>query len=235
MLNKIFIDIQKNKKEWLKSKKGSDFEDRIETSLKRNGFNRINKDDKNIKLILNSIKNSVLDKKSNDIIDNIYYETDKSIANCFICQPYGSQNFPDFLIFTNKKIIPIEIKYSSGKSFNPMWNSNLPKANAIYIFGSYGREDVTFFLGRDVLPMSEREALIDFFSEIKKSENNFRKNLKDKVNEGNAIFDRGFDVYVRRAYQQDKSINKNAEVDYFSHKNRIDCENNVIRFCDCLE
>lgn len=116
-----------------------------------------------------------------------------------------------------------------------MWNSNLPKANAIYIFGSYGREDVTFFLGRDVLPMSEREALIDFFSEIKKSENNFRKNLKDKVNEGNAIFDRGFDVYVRRAYQQDKSINKNAEVDYFSHKNRIDCENNVIRFCDCLE
>ena len=169
MLNKIFIDIQKNKKEWLKSKKGSDFEDRIETSLKRNGFNRINKDDKNIKLILNSIKNSILDKKSNDIIDNIYYETDKSIANCFICQPYGSQNFPDFLIFTNKKIIPIEIKYSSDKSFNPMWNSNLPKANAIYIFGSYGREDVTFFLGRDVLPMSEREALIDFFSEIKKS------------------------------------------------------------------
>ena len=228
MLNKIFIDIQKNKKEWLKSKKGSDFEDRIEASLKRYGFNRIDKDDKNIKSILNSIKNSILDKKSNDIIDNIYCERDKSLGNCFICQPYGSQNFPDFLIFTNRKIISIEIKYSSGKSYSPIWNSNLPKANAIYIFGSYGRGDVTFFLGCDVLPMPEREELIDFFSKIKKLENNFRKKLKEKVKNNGAIFDRGFDVYIRRAYQQDKSINDNAEVNYFSHKNRIDCENNII-------
>lgn len=235
MLNKIFIDIQKNKKEWLKSKKGSEFEDRIETSLKQNGFNRIGKDDKNIKPILNSIKNSILDKKSNDIIDNIYYKTNKSLGNCFICQPYGSQNFPDFVIFTNKKIIPIEIKYSSGKSYSPMWNSNLPKANAIYIFGSYGREDITFFLGCDVLPMSERDELINFFSEIKKLENNFRKKLKEKVKNNNALFDRGFDVYVRRAYQQDKSINNNAEIDYFSHKNRMYCENSVIKFCESLE
>lgn len=234
MLNKIFIDIQNNKKEWLKSKKGSEFEDRIEASLKRNGFNRLDKNDENIKSIIAYIKKDILDKKSNNIIDNVYYETDRSIGNCFICQPYGSQDFPDFLIFTNKKIIPIEIKYSSGKSSSPMWNGNLPKANAIYIFGSYGREDVTFFLGYDVLPMSEREALIDFFTEIKKSENNFRKNLKNKVNKGYAIFDRGFDVYIRRAYQQDKSINSNAEIDYFSHKNRIKCENNVIKFCDSL-
>ena len=235
MLNKIFIDIQKNKKEWLKSKKGSDFEDRIEASLKRYGFNRIDKDDKNIKSILNSIKNSILDKKSNDIIDNIYCERDKSLGNCFICQPYGSQDFPDFLIFTNKKIISIEVKYSGSKSSKPMWNSNLPKANAIYIFGSYGREDVTFFLGSDVLPMPEREELINFFDEIKKLENNFRKNLKEKIKNDNAVFNRGFDVWIKRAYQQDKIINNNPEIDYFSHINRIDCENNVIRFCEILE
>ena len=235
MLNKIFIDIQKNKKEWLKSKKGSDFEDRIEASLKRNGFNRINKDDKNIKLILNSIKNRILDKKSNDIIDNTYYKDDKSLGNCFICQPYGSQDFPDFLIFTNKKIISIEVKYSGSKSSKPMWNSNLPKANAIYIFGSYGKEDVTFFLGSDVLPMSEREELINFFDEIKKLENNFRKKLKEKAKNNTNEFNRGFDVWIKRAYQQDKIINNDAEVDYFSHKNRIDCENNVIRFCEILE
>ena len=236
MLSDIFKDIIRNKKEWLKSKEGDEFEDRFETSLKRYGFNRRMHDDKEMKTILSSIKNDILDKKSDKIIDNIYALEDKSMENCFVCQPYGSQNFPDFLIFTSKKIIAIEIKYSSGKSSSPMWNSNLPKANAIYIFGSYGRGDVTFFIGDDVLPMSERNELIDFFEEIKKLEDNFKNKMK-KDNQNNLFaykFDRGFNVYVRRAYEQNKTINENAKIDYFLHEDRIKCENNVIEFCNSL-
>ena len=236
MLSDIFIDIRKNKKEWLKSKEGNEFEDRFETSLKRHGFNRRMHDDKDIKNILSSIKRDILDKKSDRIIDNIYADKDKSMENCFVCQPYGSQNFPDFLIFTANKIIAIEIKYSSGKSSSPMWNSNLPKANAIYIFGSYGRGDVTFFIGNDVLPMNERNELIDFFEEIKKLEDNFKNKMK-KDNKDNLFaykFDRGFNVYVRRAYEQNKTINENAKIDYFLHEDRIKCENNVIEFCNSL-
>ena len=174
MLKDIFIDIKNNKKEWLKSKKGSEFEDRFEASLKRYGFNRRMPED--IDNILSSIKKNILDKKSDSLIDNIYALKDKSMENCFVCQPYGSQEFPDFLIFASKKIISIEIKYSSGKSSKPMWNSNLPKANAIYIFGSYGLSDVTFFLGRDVLSMEERIELIGFFeNNAKRLEEEFRK------------------------------------------------------------
>ena len=77
MLSDIFIDIQKNKKEWLKSKEGNEFEDRFEASLKRYGFNRRIASDKEIKDILLSLKNYVLDKSSDKIIDNIYALKDK--------------------------------------------------------------------------------------------------------------------------------------------------------------
>ena len=235
MLSDIFLDIQKNKKEWLKNKKGSEFEDRFETSLKRYGFNRRMSSDEGIKNILSSIKNDILDKNSDKVIDNIYALEDKSMENCFVWQPYGSQNFPDFLIFTNKKIVAIEIKYSSGKSSKPTWNSNLPKSNAIYIFGSYGLSDVTFFLGKDVLSMEERTELVSFFeNNAKRLEKEFRKEMRNKLNNMNYKFDRGFDVYIRTAYEQNKNINKDAKIDYFSHIDRIECENNVIEFCRSL-
>ncbi|MEI0531418.1 type II restriction endonuclease [Brachyspira pilosicoli] len=233
MLKDIFIDIKNNKKEWLKSKKGNEFEDRFEASLKRYGFNRRVKED--INDILSSIKKNIIDKKSDLLLDNTYAVKDKSMENCFVCQPYGSQEFPDFLIFANKKIISIEIKYSSGKSSKPMWNSNLPKANAIYIFGSYGLSDVTFFLGRDVLSMEERIELIGFFeNNAKRLEEEFRKEMRNKLDNINYKFDRGFDVYIRTAYEQNKNINKDANVDYFSHIDRIKCEENVIGFCESL-
>lgn len=234
MLRDIFTDIRNNKKEWLKSKKGVEFEDRFETALKKGGFNRRN--DIEIKKVLSALKTDILNKKSDKIIDNIYALEDKSFENCFVSQPYGSQNFPDFIVFTNKKIISIEIKYSSNVASKPMWNSNLPKANSIYIFGSYGRGDVTFFMGNDVLPMNERDELIDFFEEIKKLEDSFKKKIK-KNNKDNLFaykFDRGFNVYVRRAYEQNKTINENAKIDYFLHEDREKCEDNVIEFCNSL-
>ena len=116
-----------------------------------------------------------------------------------------------------------------------MWNSNLPKSNAIYIFGSYGLSDVTFFLGKDVLSMEERTELISFFeNNAKRLEKEFRKEMRNKLNNMNYKFDRGFDVYIRTAYEQNKNINKDAKIDYFSHIDRIECENNVIEFCRSL-
>ncbi|WP_295158926.1 hypothetical protein [uncultured Brachyspira sp.] len=55
MLSNIFTDIQKNKKEWLKSKKGNEFEDRFEASLKKYGFNRRISNNKEIKNIFSDI------------------------------------------------------------------------------------------------------------------------------------------------------------------------------------
>lgn len=228
MLKEVFYDIQTNKDDWLKSKKGPDFEDRFESSLKKYGFNRKSKEDKNTKIILNAIKKNIQNKIGENYIDNIYAKEDKSMEDCFIRTPYGSQDFPDFLIFTKKKIVPIEIKYSENNSTKPVWNGNFPKANSIYIFGSYGKKDVTFFLGGDVLPMNERKAFIYFFKKIKTLEEKFRKVMKDKREKNEMSFDRGFNVYVRRAYEQNKAINDMAQTDYFSHRERNVIEKNVI-------
>lgn len=235
MLTKLFLDIQKNRADWLQCRAGSEFEDRFESSLKKYGFSRILPTDyqENEKEKCTFIKKSIQDKHGTKEIDNVFNDMPEMI-NSFLRSPYGSQNFPDFLLFTKKHVIAIEIKYSSKNSKSPMWNSNLPKANAIYIFGAYGRQDVTFFLGADVLPEDERELMIRFFDTVKQQEASFKKEMKNLYAEKKIQNDRGFSVYVRRAYEQTKVINPNAEVDYFIHPKRDIVESNVIKYCELL-
>lgn len=45
------------------------------------------------------------------------------LRDSFIFQPFGSQNFPDFLVFTDTFALPLEIKFTSDTGFKPVWNS----------------------------------------------------------------------------------------------------------------
>lgn len=228
-LYKVFEDIKNNKEKWLGANKGNIFEDIIETSLKENGFNRINlKNDSILEKYIHGLKEIILDKSGNKILRNDFEE--RQYKNCFICQPYGSQEFPDFLILTEKFIFAVETKFSSNKSVKPMWNSNLPKNNAFYIFASYGRKDVTFFKGSDVLPIREREELNNFFEKrTKELEADFKKELKRDMEENGLRFERGFNVYIRKAFEQNRTINENAIINYFEHPKRDRIEDKVIR------
>lgn len=227
MFEQLFKDLRKNKDSFLKSSTGTEFEDRIQANLKKNHFNQIYSD-----LVpkeeYKKIKQLILDKKSNQIVKN--HLNNPQFKNCFIYQPYGKQNFPDFLIFTEKYIVALEIKYSTNKNTSPMWNSNLPKSNAIYIFGSYGLKDIMFFMGSDILPDEERNLLVDFFEKTKEMEANFKKEMKEKFKSGEIKQDKGFFVYVRRAYTQGKDINLDAEKNYFKFSDRKQMEDNVIEF-----
>lgn len=225
MLKEVFEDIQKNKDHWLQSRSGSDFEQRFETSLKKHGFNRIFKADID-KNVFKAIKRKIQDKKLNELVDNSLQEK-REFCDCFIFQPFGSQDFPDFLIFQKKSLLAVEIKYSKDRAVKPMWNSNLPKSNAVYIFGSYLLKDITFFIGRDILPMNERKKLVDFFDEAKQYEDRFKEDLRKDLEFGKIKNERGFNVYIRRAFDQNKNINKKAKLDYFSHPERIKIEERV--------
>ena len=229
-LKEIFKDIQINKNDWLQSRTGDDFEQRMETILKKKGFNRILKEDipqESFKIIKNKIQNKI----AREYVENILSDK-KEFIECFIFQPFGSQNFPDFLVFTRKYILAVEIKYSRNKAIKPMWNSNLPKNKAIYIFGSYSLKDVTFFLGRDILPIAERKELISFFEKVKKEEINFKLGMAKEMKLKKITCDRGFGVYIRRAYEQNKRINKKANLNYFSHPGRLSAEKAVLNFCE---
>lgn len=64
----------------------------------------------------------------------------------FIHQPFGSQSFPDFIIFINGYMFHIECK--SGKDIIK-WNSGYPRKNSIYIFSSKKTDKTTIFFGDD--------------------------------------------------------------------------------------
>ena len=170
------------------------------------------------------IKESILKKTENKFLD-----IKKGEKKIYIFQPFGKQEYPDFLIFTNKTVIPVEIKYSKEKESNPVWNSNLPKANGFYIFGSYGLVDITFFCGKDILAEDIRDECIDFFDNLQDKQRKERKKI-EKINDP---YKRGFTIYIRRAYQQ--NAENGAVVDYFNHPQRGEVEKKAIKLLKNLE
>jgi hypothetical protein len=143
----------------------------------------------------------------------------------YIYEPYGSQSFPDYLIIKNNKIIPIEIKFSSTAT-SPMWNGSLPKQHTIYIFASKKLNDLTYFLGRDMISIEEAKELNLIWDEL----NSFLDNLK---NNKQIINQFGFDVYLRKTFYQRKK-DKTTILNYFKNSKREQLEKNVIEFINNL-
>lgn len=215
-MTKVFENIAKRKADYLRAETGEDFEDRFENGLRSEDYSRILKDDisdGDFKFI----KNFVVNKQNADFL--IFKKYRKS----FIRVPFGSQNYPDFIIFTGRHAIPVEIKYSKKNQTRPIWNSGIPRANGVYIFGSYEKKDITFFLGKDVLNNKRRDALIGFFEEVKKKESDFKKYTKKVLPDTEK---RGFMPYIRRAYDQEK-ISTDTELNYFAHSQRERLEKGV--------
>jgi len=223
MLNQLFKSLQSQKNLYLNAQRGSEFEERIISQLQLTlGFSRILKQDisaEDWKIIKKHISN----KFSSDFID-----TPNNLKGTFIYQPYGSQQFPDFIVFTNKKIVPLEVKFSTKSQSKPIWNSNVPRANAFYVFGSYGLQDLTFFCGDDVMGSKHREFLYGFFKDI--------RTLQDKIREDVPALDstnRGFTPYIRAAFDQRKH-KQTVETNFFIHPDRKKVENKAIERANSL-
>ncbi len=225
MISKLFVELQQIKDTFLRANSGQDFEDRIGTRIRALGYSRALKEDIDKKRFIH-IKNEILKKEETTFLD-----VESSETKTYITQPFGSQQYPDILIFTEKKIIPIEVKYSNKNKSSPIWNSNLPKANGLYIFGSYNLKDITFFCGKDVLSMEERSELINFFEDVKSEEKRFRTGLRSL----NDKYKRGFSVYIRRAYEQKLDRGQGAHLNYFNHPERNQVEQGAIDLLKMLE
>lgn len=104
----------------------------------------------------------------------------------------------------------------------------MPTDSGIYIFGSYGLSDITFFRGQDVLTGTQRDALVTFFDDLKPTEQGWNKRI--------AALDehhRGFQVYIRKAFDQ-KILTTTTELNYFAHSDRDAIEAEVISFLRAL-
>lgn len=210
MLYKLFNNILENKSMYVSANDGRRFEDKIRNMLRTN-FSEVKKEDiwnyegiskENSDKKYKLLKEKILQKNSLEVVKNPF----PKINSHFIFQPYGKQNFPDFLVFMKDAVIPIEVKFSTNEketntklttSSKPMWNSNLPKANSLYIYGIAGL-DVTFFIGSDVLPQDTRELLLGFWDRLTEGDLNslFMQDMKKVENPF------GFYPYIRKAYDQ---------------------------------
>lgn len=160
----------------------------------------------------------IIKKTNGGDMDN---ETEKKAH--FVTQPYGSQQYPDFLVFEDAKIWAIETKFNQKKASHPFWNSGLPRPNGIYIYACGARKQITFFVGKDVVQSSIAEQMHGQLDELKMLATKFnQQELSDQPH--------GFMIEVRKAFSQSKQFNKDAVLDFISNPKRNELEESVIKF-----
>jgi len=132
--------------------------------------------------------------------------------DCFISQPCGTHNSPDFIVKSQGKLYFIECK--SVKGWTPMYNSGVPKDKYIYILCSEKYNETTIYFGGDVLPTKEEQLIQEHIAEARKRDEEFNKKF------GNTY---GISYYTRPMIQH-KGPNK----DYFKHSMRKQIEQKVL-------
>lgn len=103
------------------SSTGEQFENQFRNELKKH-FSEINgglterlshieeKPNKEIKTAFNQLKKQVLEKNHLNTLKNPF----SNLTSHFLYQPFGSQNYPDFLVFIFDHVVGIEIKFSKN-------------------------------------------------------------------------------------------------------------------------
>lgn len=226
----FFDSLDKEKAALTNASSGKDFESNIELKLKKSGFSKISLEtDDKLYNYLQEIKEQVQSKLKNTLLPNSLYLKDATYKDVFVWQPYGSQDFPDYLLLTEHKIFAVEIKYSTKTGSKPMWNSNLPKKDALYIFGSYGKKDITYFRGEDILPEKERKFISKIWDDTETAYEKWKKEYADKLASGEIVNTFGFEPYIRKAYQQKKK-DDSTNLDFLNNPSRADFEKKLKEF-----
>ena len=135
----------------------------------------------------------------------------------YVAQPNGTQNSPDFHVYYKDIIISLECKSAAGAK--PTYNSGLPKKGVVYIFSSKKYDATTIYYADDVVSDEMREAYDDLIDALDKVVKGFQNNPVVKADP------RGFNFYMRAMYTQ---AGKWISTDYFKHKDREMCEQNVL-------
>jgi len=140
----------------------------------------------------------------------------------FICQPAGSQGFPDILVKDwGDRFVAVECK--SGKNgVCPMWNDNTPKPETIYVLSSGKKNATTIFMGQDVITPRQQELM----DELEKRLTEIVKEYKVLVDAEDS-FNRG---WIQKARKQHFQGGGGEKTNYFTHKERQACEQRALDY-----
>ncbi len=215
MLATLFEELRTNPVGFLGATRGQDFENRVSAGLDARAYNRILKSDLSHEE-WNELRNGVE-------ADSLAFSNTSTRRKHYVERPFGSQRYPDFLVLDGARVVLIEVKFSRKKQGHPMWNGGLPRQGGLYVFGAYGRQDVTFFLGRDVVSSEEARQLHNFFEKLTE--------LQDAFNAKSMTGQRyGFTAYSRKAFDQRAKHSPNAVLDFFTNPGRCDLEDSALAF-----
>ena len=226
-------------------------EDAIALRLKEAGFSEVNThhQDKtsNIPKLLKEVLNEWIDT---DLAPDFLLEkTDKEYKRVkdahktrrfknmplgsFIAQPCGSNSFPDFLIRDfDGRFFPLEAK--SGKKQDnketlddattaaPMWNDNLPKHGAIYVYSNEKNNKTTVALGKDLID----KEVIEIRKEMDRDTALLVESYKARIRAADKKR-RGWDPGYRPQNFQSGGM---EFTDWFNHSDKEQCEQNVLAF-----
>ena len=181
----------------------SDHEEGVENLLKKNGFKK-----SDLKKITKNQRDKALAGGDIPLLKEGEY----------IAQPTGKNDSPDFIVRYKGKLYFIECK--SSQESHPTYNGGRPKEEYIYIFSSGKVNQTTIFYGKDVLNDQVRYLYDEL---LRKNEENYKWFKAQLASVDN---NRGFDYYERHMYTQSGG----AEfTNYFTHKDRKICEENVLQ------
>lgn len=137
---------------------------------------------------------------------------------CFIHQPCGKNNSPDFIVKNNNKLYFIECK-SVKNSSSPVYNSGFPNEKYLYIFTSEKYNETTVFYGHQIVS-KELMCIYEYYLEkIKILEKELASKLEDEYNPF------GLSYYVRDMFVHK---GKNGKTNYFLNKERTRIEKEVL-------
>lgn len=195
---------------------GTEFEDRFEEMLRAAGFSALTRDQMDA-AIWKSAEEGINDKLIGGDILNEFPQNSH-----FVKQPYGTQRFPDFLVLEEDVIWAVESKYAKKTQGHPVWNSGPPRPKAVYLIGNAESRDVTFFRGSDVLSAEDAQALHRFFDDLSSAEDAVNSKLREQPY--------GFVAYIRRAFDQKRTFNRNAVLDFYTNPQRKELEASAIAY-----
>jgi hypothetical protein len=139
----------------------------------------------------------------------------------FIEQPCGTHDSPDFIVRISATCI-IGVEAKSAKSKTPLYNSGGIKPTFLYIFCSDKTDSTTMFWGRDLIS-DEQQAIID---ELIQAQRELERIANKRLRETDTN-NRGISYYTRPMIGQSGAADK---TDYFNHKERAQCEQNVLDY-----
>lgn len=146
-------------------------------------------------------------KNKDKIVSGYSFQEELNISdeqnNTFISQPFGSQSFPDIIVFCEKKMFIIELKKVETGKYISMWNGSLPKKNVIYIM--YRKNDLkkTFFLGQELINESQYNLIMEFTE---------RQRKETEAAKSQLLSEKNFFPWFRQAFHRNgKGINDFSE------------------------